>query len=255
MIPGPGTRLLQAPLRGRPDADQAFRRAVKSVDQAVKTVEWALTLRDTCDVYVCLSSQRVAQEATTKKGHTYFKPVRSQANAVALKSLYLDIDIKPSGNGYANMDEAVAALGDFLGAANLPKASCIVKSGGGLHVYFTFVHSLPVEQWKPLAFALVEATKRHGLKCDAVTTDSARILRVAGTWNRKTDPPRPVTLVGGRTGPDYSFERIQQALEPYKVALPSKVNASAFIEDPSLFEPKPPLQEDELSAGIVTAMC
>src|SRR5262245_7094484 len=67
-------------------------RAVKSVDQAVKAVEWALTLPDTRDVYVCLSSQRVAQEATTKKGHTYFKPVRSQANAVALKSLYLDID-------------------------------------------------------------------------------------------------------------------------------------------------------------------
>src|SRR5215471_1999014 len=88
-------------------------RAVKSVDQAVKTVEWALTLPDTRDLYVCLSSQRVAQEATTKKGHTYLKPVRSQANAVALKSLYLDIDVKPSGNGYASMGEAVAALRDF----------------------------------------------------------------------------------------------------------------------------------------------
>ena len=231
-------------------------RAVKSVDQAVKTVEWALTLPDTRDLYVCLSSQRVAQEATTKKGHTYLKPVRSQANAVALKSLYLDIDVKPSGNGYASMGEAVAALRDFLGAANLPKASCIVKSGGGLHVYLTFAHSLRVEQWKPLAFALVEATKRHGLKCDvAVTTDSARILRVAGTWNRKTDPPRPVTLVGGRTGPNYSVERIQQALEPYKVALSSKVNARAFIEDMSLFPPKPPLQKkSDLSAGIIVAM-
>jgi hypothetical protein len=40
----------------------------------------------TRDIYVCMSTQRMAEAKTGKNGYQYYKPIRSQANAVALKS-------------------------------------------------------------------------------------------------------------------------------------------------------------------------
>ena len=84
-----------------PDRDKPFwtGRATRTVSEAVKTVEWAMTLPETRDVYLCLSSQRTAQTKTSQKGRDYLIPMRSSENAVALKSLFLDIDIKPD-SGY-----------------------------------------------------------------------------------------------------------------------------------------------------------
>ena len=220
-------------------------RAVRSVQEAVKTVQWALSISDTKDVYVCMSSQRDALEKTSRKGHNYLAPIRSQENAVALKSLFLDLDAKGEDkNSYASVGEAAAALGKFITATNLPRPSAIVTSGGGLHVYWTFDRALTIPEWQPLATALAEATKVHGLKCDTgCTIDAARILRVPGTFNRKLDTPRAVGLAGGRTGGDYSLERLSQPLEPYK----SKAPAAPV----SVLPPRVPLQGiSDLAAGV-----
>ena len=41
--------------------------------------------------------------------------------------------------------------------------------------------ALTREEWQPLANALAQAAKQHGLKCDTqCTIDSARVLRVPG---------------------------------------------------------------------------
>ncbi|MCK1741382.1 DUF927 domain-containing protein [Bradyrhizobium sp. 139] len=199
-------------------------RAVRSVAEAVSTVKWALSLPETKDIYVCLSTQReaLAKKAKTS-GREYFAPVRSQPNAVALKSIFLDLDAKGADkNSYASLPEAVTALEAFVAAASMPKPSAIVTSGGGLHVYWTFDRALTVAEWQPLANALAEATKVHDLKCDtACTIDAARILRVPGTFNRKLDVARPVTLAGGRTGLDYSVDRLALALAPFVKAAPA----------------------------------
>jgi hypothetical protein len=217
-------------------------RACRSVQEAVNTVGWALKLEDTKDIYVCLSTQRRADERTAKtSGRTYLRSIRGQENAVALKSLFLDIDAKPGPNGYADMNEAVTALGNFLKAVNLPKPSLVVSSGGGLHVYWTLTRPLPLHEWQPLAYALAEATKRHGLKCDTqCTIDGARILRVPDTFNRKNEEPRPVRLAGTPTDFDYTVERMAQALEPYKTITPSNP-----------LPPRMPLKgPSDLSAGV-----
>ena len=86
-----------------------------------------------------------------------------------------------------------------------------------MHVYWVLNCALSPTEWYPLAAALVEATVRHGFKCDtAVTTDAARVLRVPQTWNYKTDPPRQVRILS-EAGPDYSFEQLDEALTPYQV--------------------------------------
>lgn len=195
-------------------------RAVNSIDEAVRAIEFALKGQNTRDVYVCMSSQLQAEEKTSVKGFKYRTPVRSQQNAVALKSLFLDIDFKGGDHGYDTPEEAVSALQRFIQDSGLPLPSCLVRTGGGLHVYWTIASYLTAADWGPLAFALAEATKRHGLKCDTqCTIDSARVLRVPGTFNRKSDPPRPVKLIGA-TDFDYALERLQEALEPYKGLTP-----------------------------------
>ncbi len=54
----------------------------------------------------------------------------------------------------------------------------IVRSGYGYHVYWLLSECLPVEEWRPLQEALVEA-----MGADKRSRDPARILRVPGTWN------------------------------------------------------------------------
>jgi hypothetical protein len=216
-------------------------RAVQSVEQAAKAIEWALKLPETRDVYVCLSTQKEAQAKISKNGWKYHAPIRNQNNAVALKSLFLDIDFKGGEHGYSCQDEAVGALGRFLGDTKMPPPSFVVKSGGGLHVYWTMARALIPAEWKPLAFALAEATKKHGLKCDTqVTIDCARVLRVPDTLNRKSDPARPVQLIGAGKGYDYSVERLAQVLAPY------------ITEQPEL-PPRPALLgTSDLAAGVST---
>ena len=64
--------------------------------------------------------------------------------------------------------------------------------------------TLAPSQWQRLADALKSAALKHGLRCDAgCTVDAARILRVPGTRNCKTEPWRPVQLL--HMGASYDF--------------------------------------------------
>jgi hypothetical protein len=235
----------------RPGYDKPYwtGRAARNLDEAVSAVRWLSSLPDTKDIYFCLSTQRKAQDRTSKAGHPYTLPIRNQENAVKLKSLFLDVDCKGGPNGYPDLSAAVKAIGKFLKDAALPQPSALVRSGGGIHVYWTLVRALTPIEWQPLANALVEATKKHGLKCDTqVTIDSARILRVPGTKNCKTTPAKSVDLHGVASF-DYSNDVIEKALQPYVVTIPNA--AQAVLEDPSLFPPREPLKgKSVLSEGI-----
>jgi len=168
--------------------------AVETVEEALEQIRLIMASSTALgDIYVCMSSQRLA-ETRNIDGRVVRAAKRSQQGAVALRAIYLDIDVKPGA--YQDTRAASQALIAFCRAAGLPAPSLAVKSGsGGLHVYWTFDQDLPPEQWKPIADALAEATRRHGLICDtAVTVDSARLLRVPDTFNFKTNPPSPVTM-------------------------------------------------------------
>jgi len=192
-------------------------RAVRNVDEAVRTINWAEQLPDTRDIYIAMAAQREAEQATSKGGHNYLKPIRNQTNVAALKDLYLDIDIKGGDKGYDDIKSAVAALGEFIKAIDLPRPTMLVGSGGGVHAHWELDRALTAAEWQPLANALAEAARQNGLKCDTqVTVDSARILRPPQTKNWKTDPPKPTTLLGKVVEGAYSVERIERALEPYK---------------------------------------
>jgi hypothetical protein len=198
------------------------------------------------DIYFCLSSQ--SEHGKPYDGH--LSAIRNQCNVIALKSIWLDIDVKPD-KGYSTVEAADIALATFCADASLPPPSAIVHSGGGMHVYWISDRPLTKLEWQSYAEGLKALTKEHGLKCDAaVTTDSARVLRVPGTFNYKTDPPKPVRLAA-LAPQDLSFAKqlthIQLAVtEPAVTIVPSL--------DPVKFPPRPipPEGIESLAEGIFT---
>ncbi len=191
------------------------------------------------DIYFCTSLQSDYVPRTSKAGKPWKAARRDKNNVVALKSLWLDIDYGKDGHGkesYKSRGEAETALAGFVKQTNLPEPSFIVHTGGGLHVYFTLSEPITRDAWQPYADALAEATRQLGLNCDAhCTVDAVRILRVPGTFNHKTNTPRPVEIVGG-TGEMYSLDRIKRALEPYVGAAGrSRYSGSNVIKLPDSF--------------------
>jgi Rne/Rng family ribonuclease len=111
---------------------------------------------------------------------------------------------KDPDKSYPTLAAAAQAVHDFIKAGGLPPASATVRSGGGLHVYWISDRPLTPEEWRPFAFGLKALAQAHKLKNDlGVIADSARVLRVPGTFNMKQAAPRPVRLL--TLEKDYNF--------------------------------------------------
>lgn len=163
----------------------------RTVEEFMKALKRVREQKSTRDIYLCLSLQ--SQTRLNKRGRVV--AARSTLNALALKAIWLDIDVKEPPKGYATIDDATNALNDFCKAMDLPPPNALVFSGGGLHVYWINDTPLSPEEWKRYAEGLKAAAIKFGLKCDAgCTTDAARVLRVPGTFNYKKQPRRPVSL-------------------------------------------------------------
>lgn len=158
------------------------------------------------DIYFCLSTQAV----TGKEIHGNVTAARHKQHALTLKAIWLDVDVKKD-KGYDTKEDAIDAIFAFCVAASLPNPSALVFSGSGVHVYWISDIPLTRDVWRPYAEGLKAEVLRLGLKCDAgLTTDEARVLRVPGTFNAKTTPPKPVKLV--HLGPSLDFGRHLAAL-------------------------------------------
>jgi hypothetical protein len=218
-------------------------RAFRTIDEAVKTLEYLITLKT--DVYVCMSRQQTFAEEVTKGGHTWRRAKRSYLQAVGMKGLWIDIDVK--AGAYETPAEAGKAFTEFASKLGLPQPRMIVRSGsGGLHVHWTFNEVLQRPEWQVLADALSAACKAHGLHFDSnCTVDSARLLRVPDTYNYKNPAdPRPVVI---------AFERIETTLEALRAPLAAFVKAPLLLTGPGVFglPRRAALTEgNELSAGI-----
>lgn len=146
--------------------------------------------------------QEVAEAATAidELGHdayfalaTFTSNSRKVDDAEALRCFFVDLDCGPN-KPYPAAHDAAQALAAFVAAAYLP-APIVVHSGGGLHAYWPFTEAVPVGQWAPAARSFKALCVQHRLAIDlSVTADAARILRVPGTSNHKTDTPRPVRM-------------------------------------------------------------
>ena len=165
-------------------------RAFKAVDKFVNFAAWAIQQPFYKDLFYCLSVQR--DVGTSHNGKP--KGKRTAAGALALKSIWFDVDVGKPG-AYATVQDALKAIIAFREKHKLPPFSAIVGSGGGIHIYWINKTPLTPDEWRPYAEGLKALAARDGLKCDlGVTTDVARILRVPGTFNHKEQTPRPCQL-------------------------------------------------------------
>lgn len=231
----------------KPDKPIWFGKACVSVDEAINSVQWMLNSSDPIDIFACTSLQSQCQEKTSKAGKLWKAAVRSQANAVSLRSFFIDVDIGKA-DSHATERDAIVKVAALIKLTGLPKPSYVVRSGGGMHLWWCMVDPMSRDDWQPYADGLADAGRQAGLLADyGCTVDAARILRVPGTLNRKQSTPRPVTLAS--EGLIYSNDRIIKSLEPFK----SKPKA--------VFEIIPPGQQvaryqqnngDELGTGVTT---
>ena len=203
---------------GRPHTD---------VTALCNLVQWAMGRPQTIqDIYFCLSLQAKVGKFSRGKATAQ----RTAADALKLRAIWLDVDVKAPPKGYADLNEALQALKQFVRAANLPWPNALVASGGGLHVYWIADHDMSVDEWRPYAEGLKAAAQKHGLRADyGVTTDPARVLRIPGTFNYKTDPPQPVELLS--LDPDYDFSKVLAHL-----STPPLVRVTATVNGPPSFD-------------------
>jgi hypothetical protein len=85
--------------------------AVSSLDDMLRATAKAQKNSSTRDIYFCLATMPTAEDKTDRAGSVYKKPIRKAENAVQLKAIWLDIDVKPNDpKAYKTKPEAKAAL-------------------------------------------------------------------------------------------------------------------------------------------------
>lgn len=141
--------------------------------------------------------------------------VRVQRNMLCARAFFFDIDVGNHVDKYPTRAAAMEGLKAFVAATGLPRPM-IVSSGGGFHIYWRLVDSIPSEEWRDHAARLRQLAAHYGFKVDrSRTTDSSSVLRVAGTLHRK-DPldikPVEVVFPGVETGTGAFVKMLNEAV-------------------------------------------
>jgi hypothetical protein len=173
----------------------------KEIADFIKDVAWRLQHPENYkDMFFCTSKQRDTK--LDRNGRV--RAAKSAPAALALKSIWVDIDVGPdevdkagkvTKAHYHSEVEALKAILRFASKVGLPTPSAIVRSGGGLHVYWISTEALTRKDWLPYAQGLKNLLNANTVLADTpVTTDAARILRIPGTLNHKPKYPQPMPV-------------------------------------------------------------
>ena len=155
---------------------------------------------------------------------------RKQENAAYLRNFFLDIDCGP-GKPYASQADGRQALLSFCEKTGLP-IPAVVSSGNGLYAHWPLVSQVEASRWMVEAQKLkriVEALE-PGLDNDGIAADSARVLRLIGTTNRKDSAnPKNVRLLSDceplKFGIFASF--LDKAISTLPATLPTSVPSAS----------------------------
>lgn len=118
-------------------------------------------------------------------------------NVHAVKSLYLDVDIRTEAGFCNNYEEALVQVELFRKSAGLPNP-WIVDSGAGLHVYWPLSKAVDAAAWMGVALGFFEAVQGIAPKLIADATrsrDKAALLRLPGSTNHKHAKSKIVSIL------------------------------------------------------------
>lgn len=132
-----------------------------------------------------------------------------------------------AGYRHPETDEVLGMYYDLF----LPPTLAIA-SGGGIHPYWVFDetmdNALPgTESYKMLQrldYTIKEEAKARGFGMDTgITSDAARILRVAGSRNfKRPEAPKPVTILDDNPLFIYTLDELDELLDHIPVAAPKQ---------------------------------
>lgn len=170
-----------------------------------------------------------------------------------------DIDIAGPGHTSDQYPPTEAAAMQIL--EHMPwKPSIVTHTGGGLHVFFLFDKPwhLETEDDRSAARALservqdtlVQCADQQGYKVDRLP-DLARIYRIPGTYNRKLEKERPVTLVDMDGSRRYSKEDFEEHAVKARTKAPSPVVVQSQQHDPDKY---PPANADSILSRCLWAL-
>ena len=141
---------------------------------------------------------------------------RTNKDVLQLRSLYVDIDkIK-------NIDDVIEKVNNLVKTKVIPKPHKIIFSGSGLHIKWTLKDyagtSLKnMKVWTRLESYLIKTLKNNLgsiAVVDGKVKDPARILRVEGTINSKTD--EVVKCLVNNKRKSYDLYKLYNTYTPYK---------------------------------------
>lgn len=200
-----------------------------------------ISAREHTDVYfeVCLQSE---PPLPGKRGNS--------EGVKAVPGFWIDIDIAGPNHKATSYPSSLDESLNFL--SSLPwKASLVVSSGGGIHVYYLFSTPLIINEAgdrekiadlsRRVNRFVIKVGQKYGWKIDN-TSDLARLLRVPGTLNHKSVPAKEVSVIEYDTSVTYSVEDFLVALDEAIIldeicepattnALPSIISSNQEQED------------------------
>jgi hypothetical protein len=117
-----------------------------------------------------------------------------------ISAIPIDVDEKKTGYRFDDVIDQMTAIG---------LSPCIaVSSGGGGHAYLLLDCGYPVEEAAIVAARVCLAFPTG----DPAVKAPTQVMRLPGSWNWKTDPPEPCTLLGVNSR-RYSLDEITAALD------------------------------------------
>lgn len=220
----------------------------------------AKRLSRTKDVYfsIGLQDRRAAEAEWRRRNPDHQGPINTRGYAstvIAIPGVWIDIDIKGPAHTASNLpptlEDALALLEEFPLQPTL-----IVDTGHGVHAYWLFKELFAInnEADRDRAQALVQRfqefigsmAEKRGWKVDS-TADLARVLRLPGTFNRKTELVVPVRVIEYHEGNRYDPADLERHL-PHKPGgnnPGSQVGAREGVDEPGF----PPAQIEPIVEG------
>lgn len=198
----------------------------QSIEQAVAYVK-TMDLVEKSGIYV---------RATTVKGQLLPGSRGSEKDSACLPALWADVDIAGPGHAHNTRnglplppDEETARR--IIDTCGLPEPTLWVHSGGGLYPWWMLKQTYCIQDDDDLSRArylsrtwhevIAYGAEQLGLFYGTEVADLARVLRVAGTVNRKVDgAPKQCQLSNGGSGRLYTFDELMEAANEAKLTIP-----------------------------------
>jgi P4 family phage/plasmid primase-like protien len=188
------------------------------VQELESAVNDAMNLRESKNVYFGLGLRK-ENLGEYKRG--------ANKDIISLPCVWVEIDIKGGIHAADNLpteEEVQSILNTFP-----LEPSIVNNSGGGLHCYWLLDQPARIYNKKNMQSAermlirfqsvFIRLARAKGLKIDN-TADLARVLRVAGTFNRKGEP-KPVGTQLFKPDNRYSIMDLSESIEEMESKLPS----------------------------------